>query len=177
MIKLKNLIRPRTVEFLNWFGDSKVVDVDNNPLVVHKGYWPYDERGKEITKIQRQSEFPSFNKGERGVFLAGFFSDDMKVSKKFAYRRESVIKSFYLKIETPFIIDMKLGFSGHAQFGESGIPFRDAIRSGHYDGVFILNTKDEGNVYVPLKSNQIKSVENTTFDLNSDEFMREHMDL
>jgi len=173
MIKLRNLIHLGTKEFLNWFGNSKVVDKDNNPLVVYKGYWPYDDVGKEITKIQRQSEFPSFHKEEKGVFLAGFFSDDISVTKKFMFSKNSVLKSFYLKIERPYIIDMKQGFSGRAQFGETGIPFRNAIRSGKYDGVFILNTKDEGNVYVPLKPNQIKSTENTTFDSNDDEFMKE----
>ncbi len=98
MIKLRNLIQPQTKEFINWFKGSKVVDVDNNPLVVYKGYSPYDDGGKEITKIQRQDEFPSFNKGEKGVSLAGFFSDDETVSKKFAFTNKSVIKSFYLKI-------------------------------------------------------------------------------
>ena len=175
MIKLRNLIHPQTKEFMNWFKDSKVVDVDNNPLVVYKGYRPYDGEGKEITKIQRQDEFPSFHKGETGVSLAGFFSDDEKVSNRFAFGNKSVVKSFYLKIERPYIIDMKRGFSGYAQFGETGIPFRDAIRSGKYDGVFIINTKDEGNVYVPLKPNQIKSTENTTFDPNDDEFIKEHI--
>jgi hypothetical protein len=149
------------------------VDADNNPLIVYKGYKPHDENGKEITKIQSPHEFPSFNRGEKGVFVAGFFSDDPNVSKEFARIVNGGVKSFYLKIEKPFIIDMKQGFSGNAQFGEKGIPFRNAIRSGHYDGVFILNTKDEGNVYVPLKANQIKSTENTIFDPNNDEFLKE----
>ena len=73
MIKLRNLIHPQTKEFINWFKGSKVVDVDNNPLVVYKGYWPYDDVGKEITKIQRQSEFPSFHKEEKGVFFGWIF--------------------------------------------------------------------------------------------------------
>lgn len=42
MIKLKDLVYNRSKEFLNWFGDSKVVDKDNNPLVVYKGYYPFD---------------------------------------------------------------------------------------------------------------------------------------
>ena len=180
MIKLKDLVYSRSKEFLNWFGDSKVVDKDNNPLVVYKGYYPFDGEGKEIKKIQRPSAFPTFTKSgelydvnEKDVMLAGFFTDDTLVAKKFMLSKSSVIRSFYLKIENPYIIDMKGGFSGHAQFGESGRLFRDAIRSGKYDGVFILNTKDEGNVYVPLRSNQIKSTDNVVFDPNDDEFMKE----
>ena len=38
------------------------MDKDNNPLVVYKGYYPFDREGKEIKKIQRQDEFPTFNK-------------------------------------------------------------------------------------------------------------------
>jgi hypothetical protein len=180
MIKLKDLVYNRSKEFLNWFGDSKVVDKDNNPLVVYKGYYPFDGEGKEIKKIHRPGEFPTFNKrgepydvNEKGVTLAGFFTDDILVPKMFMFSKKSVLKSFYLKIEKPYIIDMKGGFSGNAQFGEEGRPFRDAIRSGKYDGVFILNTKDEGNVYVPLRPNQIKSTDNVVFDPNDDEFMKE----
>ena len=186
MIKLKDLVYNRSKEFLNWFGDSKVVDKDNNPLVVYKGYYPFDREGKEIKKIQRPEEFPTLNKvfnkvgepydvNEKGVMLAGFFTDDKLVPKKFMFSKESVLKSFYLKIQKPYIIDVKGGFSANVQFGDEGIPFRDAIRSGKYDGVFILNTKDEGNVYIPLKANQIKSTDNVVFDPNDDEFMKERM--
>ena len=159
--------------FKHWFANSKVVDSNGNPLIVYKGYYPFDSDGKEITKIHNQSEFPAFNQGEKGVRLAGFFSDDPNVCKRFMWSKHSRLSAFYLKIEHPFIIDAKHDYAGKIQFGESGRAFREAIRSGKYDGVIILNTKDESNVYVPLKPNQIKSVENVTFDPDADEFMKE----
>jgi hypothetical protein len=57
------------------------------------------------------------------------------------------------------------------QFGPEGKPFRDAVRSGNYDGVFILNTEDEGNIYVPLSPNQIKSAIFSKFNREDPRFV------
>lgn len=183
MIKLKNLIESfdknidptNTEEFKRWFGNSKVVKKDGTPLIVWKGMPVHDNDGRPITSIQRQSDFPAMHNDEPGIKIAGFFSSDPQVAKKFAtITRRSQLLSAYLKIENPFVIDMKNDFSGHAQFGERGLAFRNAIRSGKYDGVIIYNTKDEGDVYVPLKANQIKATTNVgTFDPNNDEYNKE----
>ena len=175
MIKLKDLLmesRTFPSSFLDWFKGSKVVDDLNRPLRVYKGMSFYDWRtGKLITKIQRQGEHPAFNKGEKGVELVGFFSSDPKVASHFAaiYGQNGNAGVFpvYLKLKNPHIIDAKNDFAGRIQFGEEGRPFRDAIRSGNYDGVIIKNTKDEGDIYIPLKKNQIKSAIDLS-DLNED---------
>lgn len=148
--------------FKAWFGDSKVVDEDGAPLVVYKGMYPYDhtretatDPGPAVTSIHRTSEFPAFNGDEPGVRIAGFFGDK-ETANRFAQSRSSVFP-VYLSIENPYTIDAKGAPAGTTQFGPSGLAFRDAIRSGKYDGVIIRNTKDEGTIYVAIKPTQIKS--------------------
>lgn len=163
----------KSPEFQKWFGGSKVVDEDGKPLVVYKAMYPYDwaqavggKRGPEIESINRASEFPAFNKGEPGVQIAGFFGSK-ETANRFAevLGDQQAIYPVYLKFEKPFVIDAMGEKAGNIQFGETGRPFRDAIRSGDYDGVIIKNTADEGDVYVALKPEQIKSVYNRgTFD-------------
>jgi 8-oxo-dGTP pyrophosphatase MutT (NUDIX family) len=151
-------------ELKGWFGNSKVVDKHGEPLIVWKGMRWKDDAGKPITHIQRREEFPAFNKGEPGIRgIAGFFTSDQTVAKKFCFGPNTATKPFYLKIENPFVIDMKGGLAGDAQFDKQGLPFRDAMRSGKYDGAFILNTKDEGNVFVITNPSQVKLATNKTF--------------
>ena len=167
-----------TPAFKSWFGDSKVVDAGGKPLVVFKAMHPYDytkeanlpwgemekqktagtfQHGPLIESIDRKEEFPAFNHGEKGVKIAGFFGDKETANRFTQGSSESAIYPCYLKIEKPFVIDAKGGKAGNIEFGETGKPFRDAIRSGKYDGVIIKNTEDEHDVYVALHPTQIKS--------------------
>jgi hypothetical protein len=153
-----------TEEFKAWFGDSKVVDKDGKPLVVYRGGSAVDWNTGEILRVMdRESEFPAFNSGEAGVKLAGFFTDEPDVADRFSklgakeHPSNAAIFPVYLSIQKPFVIDAKGAAAGTVQFGPEGKPFRDAIRSGKYDGVLIRNTKDEGNLFIALKPNQIKS--------------------
>lgn len=160
-------------ELKGWFGNSKVVDKHGEPLIVWKGMRWKDDAGKPITHIQRREDFPAFNRGEPGIKgIAGFFTSDQTVAKRFCFGPNAAPKPFYLKIENPFVIDMKGGFAGNAQFDKQGLPFRDAMRSGKYDGAFILNTKDEENVFVITNPSQVKLATNKTFGPDK-EFARE----
>lgn len=155
-----------TPAFKAWFGDSKVVDEKGKPLVVYKGMYPHDYeqedtktgyKGPLLDVIGRKSPFPSFDPQDReGVKLAGFFADKPEVAERFMGNKGAVYPC-YLKIEKPIVIDAKGQQAKKIQFGPEGKPFRDAIRSGKYDGVIIKNTSDEGNVYIALHSHQIKS--------------------
>ena len=160
--------------FMSWFGSSKVVNSDGSPKVVYKGMSPHDytkenretgDKGPYLEHIQRQEPFPSFDsKDSEPVHLAGFFTDKPDVAQTFAMSTGAIFPVF-LSIQNPKIFDADGKPSGKIQFGAEGKPFRDAIRSGKFDGVFILNTIDEGNVYIPLKSSQIKSaLANKNFD-------------
>lgn len=176
--------------FAEWFGDSKVVDADGNPLVVYKAMGGYDFNlgptrnfkgqvikpaqpgfDKPLDVIQRPGEFPTFDKDDpKGVEIAGFFGSK-EIANKFSQlpSMDSVYPVF-LKMEKPYMIDAKEEPARNFQFGPTGKPFRDAIRSNQYDGVIIENTGDEGTIYVALKANQIKSATGNkgTFNLESD---------
>jgi hypothetical protein len=153
--------------FAKWFGGSKVVDEAGQPLRVYKGMYPYDwtqetttSRGPEIESINRPSDFPSFaGPNEPGTKIAGFFSDNPKVANFFSTigQDSGAVYPVHLSLQNPYVIDAAGRNAGELQFMESGKPFRDAIRSGKYDGVIIRNTADEGNVYVALHPGQIKS--------------------
>ena len=150
--------------FKKWFGESKVVDERGSPLVVYKAMHPYDwtkegETGgaPEIESINRTTEFPSFNGDEPGVKIAGFFGDK-ETANRFAKGNASpAIYPVFLSLQNPHVIDARGKAAAEIEFGESGRPFRDAIRGENYDGVIIKNTRDEGTVYVALRPEQIKS--------------------
>jgi len=175
--------------FKSWFGNSKVVDKLGKPLIVYKGMYPYDytkekplksnqyeldfsQRGPELDTIKRPSPFPTFDKKDQEpVNVAGFFTDDPKIAASFAFTfTKGAVFPVFLRIENPKIFDANGAPSGTLQFEAPGKPFRDAVRSGQYDGVFILNTKDEGNVFIPLKPNQIKSAIHSKFNFNDPRF-------
>lgn len=153
-----------TVAFKNWFGTSKVIDEHGNPLVVYKSMYPYDytketetDKGPLLETIARPSPFPSFNTDEPGVQIAGFFGDRETANIFSEIGHGVAIYPVYLSLQHPFVIDNGGRASGMAQFGPEGKPFRDAVRSGQYDGAIIKNTFDEGTVYVAFKPEQIKS--------------------
>jgi putative nucleotidyltransferase with HDIG domain len=155
-------------EFKSWFGNSKVVDSNGDPLIVFKGMKWSDDAGKAITHVQRQDDFPSFQHDEPGLKIAGFFTSDEKIAKKFCFNKECDTKAFYLRIERPFVLDLKGGSAGLAQFDRGGKPFRDAMRSNEYDGAILLNTWDEGNVFVIKDPRQAKLATNKTFGQDKD---------
>jgi hypothetical protein len=164
-VRRKTVAEQTDENFRAWFGESKVVDETGKPLVVYKGMYPYDytketdiDPGPAIDIIDRPSEFPSFNKGEPGVKIAGFFGDK-ETANRFAegMGENSAVFPTYLSFQKPFVIDAAGRKAGQIQFGEEGREFRDAVRSGEYDSVIIKNTADEGTVYVALKPEQVKS--------------------
>ena len=163
-----------TPEFKKWFGNSKVVDENGDPLVVYKAMHPYDwtketkdYSGPEITSINRSTEFPAFNHGEKGIKITGFFGSQ-EVANRFAEgagQGQSIYPA-YLSFKNPYIINASGKNAADVQFGETGRPFRDAVRSGKYDSVIIKDTKDEATIYVALNPTQIKSATGNvgTFD-------------
>ena len=144
-----------TKEFKNWFGKSKVVDDSGQPLVVYKGMPSADWRtGEQITEIRSAS----------GPW-AGFFTSDKEVASKFAeaFGEGAITVPAYLSMKKPFVVDAKGGMARDFMFDASVLgksdylPARKALESGEYDGVIIKNTADEGDIYIPKGSTQVKS--------------------
>jgi hypothetical protein len=127
----------------------------------YKGVYPYDWRtGKEIDVIQRPSPFPTFDPSEPPYEgIAGFLTKDPEVANRFATGTgtEGAVMPLAYRPGKTLTIDAKGKPAGALQFGESGKPFRDAVRSGQYETIVLKNTKDEGDVTVALRPENIRS--------------------
>lgn len=74
--RLESRAQVNTPEFQAWFGDSKIVDEDGEPLIVY--------RGRTSTK-------------DPGLF----FTQDRDMAAKYARGKGGRVESFYLKLENP----------------------------------------------------------------------------
>jgi len=138
-----------------------------------KGMYPYDwtqEGEPEITSIQRSTAFPSFGGTDGDVEgIAGFMTIDPEVASRFAgVMGQGAVYPLMYRPGKVLEIDAEGKAAGDIQFGESGQPFRDSVRSGEYDTIVIKNTADEGDVTVALDPSNIRSV-NAAFDPDSNE--------
>ncbi|MHD0644861.1 ADP-ribosyltransferase-containing protein [Pseudomonas aeruginosa] len=147
--------------FKTWFNGSKVVDENGAPLVVYRGGPTEDwETGAEIT------EFRSKN----GPW-AGFFTDSRDVASGFAEAHHAFTRGngvpaavfpVYLSMQRPLEHDAQGKPAREFQIdasvlGKKDHPLREQMLNGDYDGLILRNTADEGDVFVPLKPEQIKS--------------------
>ena len=127
----------------------------------YKGMFPYDWRtGEVVSEIRRPSPFPSFDPNDPPVEgIAGFLTRDPNVANRFAEKTTTQGSVFPLNYRPgkTLTMDAQGAAAGDLQFGPSGQPFRDAVRSGQYDTIVLKNTKDEGDVVVALKPENIRS--------------------
>lgn len=150
-----------TAAFKRWFGDSKVVDADGNPLVVYHG---------------TRHSFDEFERyGRKGRNRLHYFTDDPTVASEYAggiqYGSPNVMPS-YVSLQKPFMFDaggeqwgslpLDLFPEEIAQHfdernilrGRTGqvprIGFTEVIRgalAAGYDGVIVDNIRDGGGPY------------------------------
>ena len=152
--------------FVEWFGDSKVVDENGKPLRVFHGT----------------------SKVDLDVIYDGWFSDDREATKEFG---DEAVEA-YLRIEKPAydnsalginepgdLVDLYKQYSGEDYNDESG-PIRDVavtdvqggfrkwLISEGYDGIITFDDSNrvEATAYVPFDPTQIKSATGNrgTFD-------------
>lgn len=165
-----------TPEFKKWFGDSKVVDANGQPLRVYHG------TNSDIDKFGHQANVDrtrSFGLKQDGDF---FFTDNADTAGTYADDEGGNIVPVYLKIENPHEIDAEGNWYNHGNDGRFGgkkgitrQAIDDAIAGGH-DGVIVRNVVDDldghgepSDVYVAFNREQIKSAtgNNGTFDANN----------
>lgn len=128
---------------------------------------------KEISEFKSRNPriYPGYV-GE-GADFAGFFSKQPDVASRFAQAYGSgAVYPVRLQMQNPLVIDAGGKPAGAFQFPDmakqSGTESQyqqmyNAMRSGKYDGVVLENTLDEGTIYVPLQSRQVRST-NAAFD-------------
>lgn len=147
------------VNFLNWFGKSKVVDDKGKPLEVYHG-----------TTASKDIEV--FDTGTDGVGI--YFTDCLDVASDYGHQ---IIKA-YLKIDNPIIIDAEgrdwFYFEGQDNIISNTI---DSAIKNKNDGVIVKNINDPhdpndtfdedgvdyynpSTIYIVFKQYQIKSINN-----------------
>lgn len=160
--------------FKKWFGNSKVIDENGEPLVVYHG----TENNFKIFKNLGQSR-------QIGANVGFFFTDSKKMAKEYANNKR--VMPTYLSLQNPLIIEPN---STVEMFGEkfkitdafdfftqldtkvSEQDLRNELINLGYDGIILRNTnvdtpfmQDIHDVYVAFYNTQIKSVNNRgTFD-------------
>ncbi|NDF13368.1 MAG: hypothetical protein EB060_11220, partial [Proteobacteria bacterium] len=128
--------------FARWFGDSKVVDEDGNPLVVYHG------TNKRSAEKVRGSGFLKRKEG----FVAAFFASDSGRAEGYAVSfdenwnevKDGVIVPVYISMKNPKVYTTEYQFP----LTKEGI---EVLKRDGYDGL------SAGNVFVPFEPNQIKS--------------------
>lgn len=162
----------REDNFKKWFGDSKVVDINGEPLVVYHG---------------TNATFDTFDKNKIGSRLNSddkgfFFTGEIYLANDYGYNGN--VMPVYLKMENP-LSNKNIGeFYGAEnieeileQYGysENLMGWADnnkdrlnrIVEDERYDGIF-FNTNDGQNLAVVFEPTQIKSIHNKgTFDINN----------
>ncbi|RAI13028.1 MAG: hypothetical protein DKM24_01090 [Candidatus Melainabacteria bacterium] len=147
--------------FKKWFGDSKVVDEEGEPLVVYHGTTANNIEIFEPHKASTDFDYPN----------AIYFSDSINIAKTYGdtYHKEPM--HVYLKMENPLEINAK---------GQTYNDFYDELKRElnyavtNYDGLIVKNIRDDwaqndggeiATTYIVFNPEQIKSVDNRgTFD-------------
>jgi len=162
-------------KFKKWFGDSKVLNETEKPLVVYHG--------------SSSSELNFFDKNRQGsnigrYSITGFyFSDNQDNATLYAGDKNNVYP-VYLSLKNPLIVNSNGGYEDsflilnenptidekdiHGyDFGKPFINHLDDVaiiaKKSKYDGVIVKNIIDGflgGTTYIAFESTQIKSVEN-----------------
>ncbi len=126
----------------------------------------YDGRGNVVRPgtYEMVKEFNS----TRGPF-SGFFSDDPAVASRFAQIYNGAVYPVDATLNNPQVINAGGKPAGAFQFGDMARThgtldeMKKFIRALYdpkspYDGAILKNTKDEGTIYVPRSSSQVRSI-------------------
>lgn len=151
-----------TPEFKAWFGDSKVVDENGQPLVVYHGTKASDLSSFDIEKAGTNND--------PGMWGTGFyFSPNRSMSAVYGDN----ILPVYLSLQNPFIVEqasrLPVEFKP-VRTKEGAEALRQTFIEKGYDGVIHWETGETPHIgqIVAFYPEQIKSVENKgTFDLEN----------
>lgn len=112
-----------TPQFKRWFGNSKVVGPDGQPLVVYHG------SEKDFSTFSKDSVPARWRDKER---LNGFF---FSADSQYGYiQRSSNVYPVFLRIENPYFIDRSEKMEGLNAW-DSAAEWIDGLRSQGYDGI------------------------------------------
>lgn len=148
--------RTQTTEFKAWFGDSKVVDSDGNPLVVYHG------TSNDFSEFKKRGIRPNFTSPQK--HLGFFFTDDAKYAGQYAGRgfddEDATIMPVYLSIQNPKYEPISLIDEIEDKWGQQKARlYVEKLRLQGYDGIIFEGNTKIGSVreIVAFKPTQIKS--------------------
>lgn len=158
-----------TPEFTRWFGDSKVVDENGEPLVVYHGSVAKGVTVFDTTRITTRSA--------RGDVAGTYFTSDERAAGNFTRPFGATVRTprgevvaAYLKIENPLNTTNAI-----KRYRKQGMSFGDAKRkalealTSEHDGIIFDGDGINPSEYVVFKPTQIKSATDNigTFDPNN----------
>ncbi len=171
----ENYNNPLNGNFYKWFGNSKVLDSDKNPLIVYHG------TAKEFDKFDI-NKFST--RTDDGFFGKGFYFGSKNDAKRYAknvvdYKAlDGHVGAYYLKIEKPLIIIDDVEGKEDLNVDLIDLRFDDVTAfekklRENYDGVIFETTLSySGKIdyqYMVINPNQIKSVNNNgSYDSDDD---------
>lgn len=160
-------VKTDTPAFKKWFGDSKVVDKDGNPLVVYHGTTNTFEKffQKEGTKSPSR-------------LIGFFFSPSAEMASQHVAKRSSgepgsQVYPVYLSVKNPYVESVMDHMDMNVWTASKIKKWKQSLIDKGYDGVYIKPSKSmpgyEDGVWIAFESNQIKSaIANVgTFDPNN----------
>ena len=140
-----------TPAFKKWFGDSKVVDANGDPLVVYHG---------------TDQDFPVF-KTKNGLIVSGsYFANDVETANYFAGEQAGAnVMPVFLSIKNPATPDDLARLAGDARTPRQ---LTAVLKKNGFDG-YIIETGPENKYYVAFEPTQIKSATGNvgTFDVTN----------
>ena len=140
--------------FYKWFGGSKVVDTNNQPMIMY-----HKSRCKELFNEFR---LENIEKNPYNVDYGVFFVN-AHYSHNISYIGDGLEYYVFLKILNPFFIydynNQPYDMLGQTLvFIDVSKPYCDDLKSKGYDGIIIKS--NHYDQYVTFEPNQIKSVNN-----------------
>jgi len=162
-----------TPEFKAWFGESKVVDAEGNPLRVYHGTTADIDEFKlgNSSNADMDTGVGFFFAGSASE--AGFFTQeptDLMGSRSDQYSRNAAILPVYLRIKNPKVYETQAEY--RADFDEApynregrGEAMFQHLSAQGYDGVIVrdsmLDGEGSGAWYVAFYAEQVKSAFNS----------------
>jgi len=175
--KTNNNMQGFSDSFSDWFDRSKVVDKDNQPLVLYHG------TTKTFDKFKRPSEIKNVKRGGIVATDGIFFSANPNTANSYArrlgadknFKEGAQVRPVYLNIENPYVINddsipNKLQkfiteMRGNDYFGDSNKVARkdqiDKLIEQGYDGIIVKHKpkfmQENRNEYIVFNDNQVLS--------------------
>ena len=175
--KTNNNMQGFSDSFSDWFDRSKVVDKDNQPLVLYHG------TTKTCDKFKRPSEIKNVKRGGIVDTDGIFFSANPNTANTYArrlgfdedFKEGAQVRPVYLNIKNPYVINddsipNKLQkfiteMRGNEYFGDSNKVARkdqiDKLIEQGYDGIIVKNKpkfmQENRNEYIVFNDNQVLS--------------------